>query len=220
MVLLAFSATLRAEPTERRVQLNGDVYQLPTHYFSDSNDLLDTLRASPGLDADRIEVLLAIPADEVASLVPGYVTRTGEYVDDLRLRIVALSSVEVKRYADSRRFAELKDGTGSYHDRIVEFDPNEGLTNVYRRAEYPRSRQVFQTSLLPNGRIGDPDATWLASCIDAYSSLTPRKRLSLCKGYVVIDHIALHFTTSDANLLRVPQIKRMLDDMLRKSRTR
>lgn len=49
---------------------------------------------------------------------------------------------------------------------------------------------------------------------------TSTKRLTLCKSYVLSSDIAFNFTTSEANLLRIADIRRMLVDMLREWRTR
>jgi len=145
--------------------------------------------------------------------VPGFKPKDEGYVDDLRLLLVVLHEYERLRYLDPNHFADIWNGIGSYRDRIVDTDPETGWFRAYRRLEYPNSWEVLKTSPdapMPN----DLFAFWVGHCLNGSSTLTTSGSLALCKSYVVVGDIAVHFTVTEQNLKNTDAIRRYLANLV------
>lgn len=219
VVVLLSSATIwmghqdRVDSDKSVIRLNGQALTVPSRYLdADTKGVLSFWRLIPGLDAGEREVLLKIDAGEVSRGIPDYAAKVGEYPDDLRLHVVLLNDDELLRYKNKSRFSEIEMSIGSYSNRIVESDVARGVVRVYRKIEYPNSWEVFK---VPKGTaLGalPPKLTslWIGHCINSKSPLTPTGELALCKSFVLSDHIAVHFTLSDANLGNIDEVRGFL----------
>jgi len=145
-ILLAGAGQAETAATQR-VQLGGYELEVPRRYLK-GDEIPAWLRLLPGLDKDPPGIRLKIAAAEVAAAVPGFEPAVGRYVDDLHLRLFALREFERLRYLDPQWLADAWNGTGSYHDRIIETDPKTRFIRIYRRIEHP-----FRGRCSPSRRI-------------------------------------------------------------------
>jgi hypothetical protein len=209
---LATDAT-SSDADNRDITLGEHNFEIPSRYFLEDGQIPSWLRWIPGLDEGSSELLLTIGASEVTEAVPGFKPKDEGYVDDLRLLIVVLHEYERLRYLDPNRFADIWNGAGSYRDRIVDTDPETGWFRAYRRLEYPYSWEVLKTSPdtpMPN----DLFAFWVGHCLNGSSTLTASGSLALCKSYVVVGDIAVHFTVTEQNLKSTDAIRRYLANLI------
>jgi predicted outer membrane lipoprotein len=214
--ILGFCATLTviaantafASEDEKRIQLAGHEFAIPEHYL-DAWSPLSWLRWVPGSDDGGRELLLTIGASEVAAAVDGYMPTDGDYKNDLHIILVVLYEYERARYLDPNQFEDVRNRAGSYRERIVEKDSETNFFRVYRRIEYPASWEVFRTS--PDEPWpSDLFSFWIGHCLNSRSPLTPSGSLALCKSFVVVDQIAVHFTINSQNLAETDRIRHYL----------
>jgi hypothetical protein len=197
----------------QRVRLGGNEFAIPQRYFQDGGQAPSWFRWLPDLDDGSRELLLMIPASEVAAAVPGFIPKDGHYDDDLRLRLVALQEDEKRRYLDPNRFSDIWASTGSYRDPIIETDPETGIVRVYRHVEYPNSWEAFTIS--PNKPIpSDLFSFWIGHCLNSRSPLTHSGALALCKSYILVADVGVNFTMSAQNLKNIDGIRNYLASLV------
>jgi len=205
------TASVNAKGSVDRVRLGARTLEIPQQYFGADDRMPFWLRWWPGLDNGSREILLSIPSKEAAQAIEGYQPLDGAYDDTLRLRLSAVSSEERARYLEPKRFADILDETRRDAPPIVESDPLTGLTRVYRSVEYPNSWESFKR---PVRDLSDVNEAWLGHCIRSKSPLTASGYLALCKSTVVVDGVAVTFTTSDQNIGKVDLIRSYLSTIV------
>lgn len=199
---------------KQEVKLGNHIFAIPSRYLRGASVIPGWLQWLPGLDEGGRELLLTIDASEVAEAVPGFKPKDeGGYVDDLRLLLTVLHEYERLRFHDPNRFADMWNGTASYHDRIVETDTETSWFRVYRRLEYPNSWEVTKTS--PDTPMpADLFSFWVGHCLNGTSTLTASGSLVLCKSYVVVGDVAVQFTVAEQNLKNTDAIRNYLANLL------
>lgn len=197
--------TLRADETQLKI---------PLRYLEERSELLAFFQSLPGVDRATREILLTVNASEVAQNVPQYQPKVGNYNDDLRLRLAVLTDSELQRYKDPESYRDLGNASGSYADRIVEFDRGRGFARVYRKVEYPKSWEVFRVLGSQAELPTDLYSSWVAHCLSSGSPLTASGQLALCKSYLLVGNIAVHFTISDENLSQIEKVKVYLKQLV------
>jgi hypothetical protein len=195
------------------LKLGDNLLEVPQKYLKGSSAVPPSLQWLPGLDDNSRELLLTIDADEVAESIPGFKSTDGNYRDDVRLRLSALTREEKNRYLDASRFSEAWSRKGSYRDAVVEQDMANHLTKIYRKVEYPNSWESFKTPMT-GVSDGGVYSMWVGHCIRSRSPLTSSGTLALCKSYVVVDDMAVNFTVSEQNLSRVDALRAYLSKLV------
>jgi hypothetical protein len=211
-ILMALGASfVSARATDMRpIRLDGHTLVIPQRYFVDEYGSLSWLRRVPGLDDGAKEIPLRIDASEVAAAIPGYKPDDGHFHEDLRLRLVALTEVERRRYADPGQFLDIWDAKGSYRDRIIEADPEPGFVRVYRKIEYPNSWEIFTVS---PGLVKIPQdifSFWIGHCVTLHSTLTASGTSVDCTSYALVGNFAVHFRVGGQDIIRTNDIRKYL----------
>lgn len=190
------------------LNLNGYEFRIPSRYREESN-FLAWPRWLPHLDKTSAEIFLRIDATEVAAAIRGFNPKIDQYKDDLRLRLVVLSDGERDQYLSTSSFVDMWDGTGSFKDRIIELEKNSQTVRVFRRVEHPYSWEAL--SIHPNQTIPkDLFSFWLGHCLETKSLVTTTNKLALCKSFILVGNIAVHYTLSATNLGRTSEIRKWL----------
>lgn len=212
-VVISICGLTMASSSPHLLKLGNNSLEIPQRYLKDSSTIPPALQWLPSLDDNSKELLLTIDADEMAGNIPGFKPADGDYRDDVRIRLSALTPVERSRYLDTSRFSEAWSKTGSYHDAIVEQDAVNHLTRIYRKVEYPNSWESFK--IPPTEKIvGDIYSIWTGHCIQSRSPLTPSGVLALCKSYVIVDDMAVNFTVSEQNISKVDALRSYLSGLV------
>ena len=195
--------------TSSALYFEGARLDVPQKYLEKDANSFPVIKGLPGLDQTSREMLLVVKAPEVALSLKKYRPNIDGYSDDLRLRLTLLSSTELARYTDPEFFGDIRKGSGSYTDQVIEHDKNRGFVRVYRKIEYPNSWEVFKQKA--EGTLpADLQSSWIAHCVSSNSPLTSSGRLALCKSHVLVGNLAIHFTVSDENLAQIDEIRAFL----------
>jgi len=214
VILAAIVVYVASHTDTRAIRSDETRLEIPLEYFDNSSEFLAFFQSLPGLDRVTREILLTVNASEVAQNVPRYQSNVGKYNDDLRLRVTILKDTEIRRYNDPDTYRDLKNASGSYVERIVEFDRSRGFARVYRKAEYPNSWEVFRVPGSQAELPTDLYTSWVAHCLKSGSPLTASGQLALCKSHILVGNIAVHFTVSDENLPRIEHVKSYLHHLV------
>ena len=214
----ATEVTSAKDGDKKLIRLGDQYLEIPSRYLINASEaswwerLLHTI---PGLDDNEREVLVQIDARDVAMAVPKYKLHNGVYKEDIRARLVLISSVEKSRYLDSSQFSEIWSAKGGYKNRIVEKGTRAEMYRVYRRVEYPFSWEVFTISPDTKKIPKDIFSFWLGHCLRAQSSLTQSGSIVNCDSYAIDSEFALNFRVSGKNIHLVPEIRSYLVKLMK-----
>lgn len=166
----------------------------------------------PGLDNSTDQVIFVISAEDIANSIDGYRKSDGNYQEDVRGLLVALTSHEAVSYTSSSAYEDLWHATGSYSKRRVERF-GDRLFKVYRESEYPFSWALLSQN--PEEEKAVPAKAsdfWLAHCLSGKSSATSSGEHVICKSHIVVDDLLIEFNISEKNLAVLGQLKGLLVD--------
>lgn len=112
---------------------------------------------SSGLDNVH-ELLIKLPLSELGIDDPN-LRRTGN-PSVVMLRLVAAVNLPNKATTDAQHAWY---GTGLYQDRVIENDPEVGMTRIYPKSGYPLIWNYFRGKPA-SPSSGAPDGDWVANC--------------------------------------------------------
>jgi hypothetical protein len=186
---------------------------IPERYVRDSLPPA-WLRWLPGLDRGSDDLVVTISADEVAAAVPGYVTRDGDYVEDIQARLEAHSDRE-RLSADGQRFVTMWwPGLKPEGNRVTEMDPATGLVRSYPP---DGNRETWDLYLVPPGLDAVPQDLspyGIASCLQLYAKIGSLRRYYDCHSAVVARYVAVYFWISEQNATKIDEVRAFLRDLV------
>ncbi|MBF0562778.1 MAG: hypothetical protein HQL37_12330 [Alphaproteobacteria bacterium] len=188
-------------------------FAVPHRYMVPGFDLPAWVKELPHTDEEDRDMLVTVPAAELAAAIPGYRPWEGRYSADSFIRLEVVPQARLKLDA-SRRFKETWAMTGTFIERRVEPDPLPGLFRVYGQYDYPRHWHVLRVSPETAPMPEEVFPTWVATCSDVKTPVTPEGHLSTCDSMLQIDNVRVHFHFTYNNLVYIGEIKEVLETLV------
>lgn len=172
------------------------------------------LRWLPGLDDGSRSVMYMLHAQDIQENIPDFQTSDGDYVDNIRGIVTALTPIEVSRYKDPRQFAELSDlwfATGAYENRVVRRSKITGLYDVFYDDGYRSGWALLSRYPDPNEPLPDEPLDFLvAHCVEGGRPIGQTGRGVNCRSHVLLGDIAVEFRLSGYNVHLIDEVRQFI----------
>jgi len=192
-----------------RFRLVGRRFAIPHRYMVPGFDHPAWVRALPRTEKEDREVLVTVPAGELAAKIPGYRQMEGQYHAHARIRLEVMPTARV-RLDPARMFSDMWKATGRFVERRVEADPLPGLFRVYGQYDYPEAWDAMRVSPETDPMPTEVLPTWVARCRDYWTPITPEGHLTSCDSMLQIGDVRVHFEITYQNMGHIDQIKDVL----------
>ena len=164
------------------------------------------LRMTPGLDQGAADLLVRIPAEQVAANVPGYVVRDGEVRQDQLLVVKALDVDEERRYRLHPLMHDLIARTGRYSGATVKAYPKMGIWGLGTGPVF----DLFQADPATFRDPEDAQTAWMGMCQEMSMVQTASGTDWLCSDYALTGRLLISFHYGRKNLPRHDALRHYL----------